>query len=276
LDVDEHDRLFGTITCDRAEFIGRNSSLHRPAALARTRLSGRTGGALDPCSAIQVPSICCLAKPARSCSDLAWAAAPTRPANWCAFSGQRRCPRSPGRGASALGAHARQRAGTHPRRSAERAGQWLADIPNAGLPHVGAQRFYQSGGAIGFRDQLQDAMALVHCRPQLLREHLLLCASRQFVEGDVRTGGIPRQPRRAARTFLTTTCGCRWAVPLRARHQRHRRTDRGVPFIEGRPLDPGDDSYYDLPGRSIHSASLYQHAVRAVLHALRFGEHGLP
>jgi cellobiose phosphorylase len=50
----------------------------------------------------------------------------------------------------------------------------------------------------------------------------------------------------------------------------------GVPFIDGRPVNPGDDSYYDLPGHSIHSASLYQHAARALLHALRFGEHGLP
>ncbi|HSW33903.1 MAG TPA: glycosyl hydrolase family 65 protein, partial [Steroidobacteraceae bacterium] len=114
-------------------------------------------------------------------------------------------------------------------------------------------------------------------RPAVLREHLLLCASRQFVEGDVQHWWHPPAGR-GVRTHISDDY--LW-LPLALCRYVHATNDTGVltesvPFLEGRALPPTDESYYDLPQRSVHAASLYQHAVRAVMHGLRFGAHGLP
>jgi cellobiose phosphorylase len=137
--------------------------------------------------------------------------------------------------------------------------------------------YYQSGGAFGFRDQLQDVMALIHAEPRLLREHLLRCAAHQFREGDVQHWWHPRS-NRGVRTHCSDDY--LW-LPLAMSRYVLSTADTGVldepiPFLDGRAVNPDEDSYYDLPGRSQESATLYQHGVRAILRGLRFGERGLP
>ncbi|MBA2563093.1 MAG: cyclic beta 1-2 glucan synthetase, partial [Chitinophagaceae bacterium] len=137
--------------------------------------------------------------------------------------------------------------------------------------------FYQSGGAFGFRDQLQDVLSLVYSKPMLVRDQIVLCASRQFIEGDVQHWWHPPKGR-----GVRTTCSddFLWLPFVTSKYIKvtgdESILDESIHFLEGRLLNAGEDSYYDLPIRSDKRASLYEHCVKAIEHALNFGVHGLP
>ncbi len=274
-DVDDPAR---TVTGDRTEFIGRNRSWRNPAALRRTRLSGRVGAALDPCAAMQV-TVDLTPDQEREVVFRLGAANNVQAAN--ALVQRFRGVAIAHEALEAVLQHWRHTLGAVQVETPDAAlnvltNGWLI-YQTMGCRLWARSGYYQSGGAYGFRDQLQDVMALVHTEPRAMRAQIALCASRQFVEGDVQHWWHPPSGR-----GVRTHCSDDYLwLPLAASRYVIATGDTSIldetsRFLEGRPVNAEDDSYYDMPVRSDESADVYQHCVRAILHGLKFGEHGLP
>lgn len=274
-DVDNPAR---TITGDRGEFIGRNGNLRAPDAMASARLSGQVGPGLDPCGAIQIGVDLDdgdeyevifrlgVAMDAKAASDMA-----------ARFRGL-------GTAAAALDAvraHWRWTLGKIQVHTPDPAVNVMANgwlmYQTIACRFLARSGYYQSGGAYGFRDQLQDAMAMVHASPYRVRQHLLLCASHQFLEGDVQHWWHPPMDR-----GVRTRCSDDYLwLPLATSRYVEVTGDIGVldetaGYLEGRAVNPDEESYYDLPTRADLQETLYQHCVRAIEHAATRGVHGLP
>ena len=275
-EVDSNNRSF---TADRLDFIGRNRSLANPVALERVRLSGRIGAGLDPCAALQVPFEL---EPGqqRELVFMLGMADTRRSGDVSQMVRQHRGSKAAAAALAAVHAYWHATLGAVQVSTPDPAFDVLANgwllYQTIACRLWARSGYYQSGGAFGFRDQLQDAMALVHCQPDLLREQLLLCAAHQFPQGDAQHWWHPPTNR-----GVRTRCSDDYLwLPLALQRYVHATGDlailqQEIGFIEGRALHADEDSYYDLPTRAGHEASLYQHAVLAIEHALQFGVHGL-
>lgn len=266
------------LTADRSEFLGRNGTADSPRGLsAGLRLSGRVGAGLDPCAALQTQI---RLEPGAS-TEIVW------------FLGQ---------AASAADAQAllaKHRAADQDEVLAAVTRQWdetlgmievttpdraLDIMVNRWLPYqtlacrVWARTgFYQSSGAYGFRDQLQDVLALCVARPDIVRAHVLRAAGRQFAEGDVQHWWLPE----TGRGIRTRVSDDRAWLAYAVAHYVNATGDIGVldeqlPFLDGPRLADEQTSAFFLPTTASRTATLFDHAALALDASLAVGVHGLP
>jgi cyclic beta-1,2-glucan synthetase len=267
-----------TFTADRSTFIGRNRGIENPQALHRERLSGRSGAGMDPCAALQVKFELLKGEEkvivfqlgngetTQATMDLI-----ARFSSVDAVLGSLQDVKDYWR--DVLGV---VQISTPDAALNVLSNGWLA-YQTMACRLFARSGFYQSGGAFGFRDQLQDVLALLHTRPVLAREQLLLSASRQFAEGDVQHWWHPPEGR-----GVRTRCSddLLWLPFVLVRYVSATGDDgilaETVGFLESRVLHVDEDSLYDLPVSGISNGTVYEHCKRAIQHSLGSGVHQLP
>lgn len=267
-----------TFTGDGHEFMGIHGSMEEPAAMERERLSGTVGAGLVPCAAMQVkisldpgaskeivfllgqgrdlPEVLSItdkfSRPAEAVAELA------RIKEFWAGKLDVMQVATPDKAMDIL------------------LNSWLQyQVVSCRLWSRAA--FYQSGGAYGFRDQLQDVMAVAYTWPELTRNQIILHAAHQFLEGDVQHWWHP-EANKGIRTrysddylwlpYVTADyieCTGDWSV-----------LDEMTGFLEDEPLPVHEDERYNIPGVSAEQDTVYGHCVRAIENGLKFGRHGLP
>jgi cellobiose phosphorylase len=267
-----------SFTADRAVFIGRNRSLRDPAAMEHERLTGDVGAGLDPCAAVQVMV----------------EIEPQHTAEVTFLLGQADNEEK----ARALVTRFRDRANVEA--AFQETCRWWervlstieVETPELSTNFLlnrwllyqtiscrvwGRSALYQSSGAYGFRDQLQDVMALVHAAPDLAREHILRAASRQFVEGDVQHWWHPESGA-GVRTRISDDL--LWLPFVTAHYVRTTGDsailDQMVPFLESKPLEEQQIESLSIPIASATEGSLLEHCRRAISRSATAGPHGLP
>lgn len=267
-----------SFTGDRTEFLGRNNGPDTPAGIFSEKgLSGKVGAALDPCGALQ----CELEIP------------PGRSVELSFFLGQEE------NRTAASETVLRLRDENLDRAFAKVSTFWENTLtavqvktPDMGMNLLlnrwllyqttacrlwARAAFYQAGGAFGFRDQLQDVMALLYSQPKMARQHLLRAAARQFIEGDVQHWWHPPSGRGVRTHFSDDLIWLPFTVFQYVSVTGDQAIlDAEITFLEGPHLRPEQEDSYFTPTVSHNAASLFEHCARTLDRSLATGAHGLP
>ncbi len=272
------DRALHGFTFDRTEFLGRSGSYARPEALGRWGLSGSTEAWADPCAALQTH----LELAPGETVDAHFVLGQGRDrAHALALAGRFKNSAEVEASWRAMQAHWDEVLGAVQVKTPEPAmdlllNRWLL-YQSLSCRLLGRTAFYQSSGAFGYRDQLQDVMALVHGAPELTRAHILTSAAHQFEEGDVLHWWHPPADR-----GVRTRCSddMVW-LPYVAAHYVEATgdaaiLDQPVAFLTAPPLQPDEHDRYAQFKVTPTAATLFEHCRRALTRALTEGRHGLP
>ena len=265
-------------TGDRKEFIGRNGALSSPAALrSAAPLLRTTGAGLDPCGALRTK----VALAPNSSIEVVFLLGQTANADEARNIITRFRDANLDTVEADVAAHwqailGRVRVKTPDRAMDIMLNGWLL-YQTIACRLWARSGFYQSSGAYGFRDQLQDGMAVASVRPDMTRTHLLAAAARQFPEGDVQHWWLPHSGQ-GVRTRISDD---RPWLALTVAHYVETTGDAGVldepvPFLEGQMVEPGEHDSFFLPGISERTATLFEHCALALDQSLATGRHGLP
>jgi cyclic beta-1,2-glucan synthetase len=265
-------------TADRTSFLGRNRSMHNPVGMERGTLSRRTGAALDPCAALRTTvrlaegeqvEITCMLGQTRTVREarsliLTYRSGPAvnealeQVKGWWSNRLGMIQVRTPDLAINLL------------------VNRWLL-YQTLSCRVWGRSAFYQSGGAFGFRDQLQDVMALLYAHPDLARQHILRAAGRQFVEGDVQhwwhmPGGEGIRSRISDDLL--------WLPFVVAQYIRITGDEtilaESVAFLDALPLEEAERERFQKPGNSSETGTIFEHCRRATARGTRYGPHALP
>ncbi|KAB3534392.1 glycosyl transferase [Alkaliphilus pronyensis] len=268
-----------SFTCDREEFIGADGSAAHPKGLKREGLSNNIGAGLDPCIALQITVSIDInqevqlgffigqEKDEAKCTQLIEKYKVLQNINealitvkdfwWSSLDTVK--VKTPDLSMDIM------------------LNQWLL-YQTVACRLWARSAFYQSGGAYGFRDQLQDVMSITHLFPKLVKKQIILHSQHQFLEGDVQHWWHPGAGEKGIRTRFSDDL--LW-LPYVTTEYIEKTNDldilkEQVHFLKESPLQEGEDERYGIPEKSNEKASVYEHCIRAIDRSLKFGANKIP